>query len=183
MPTRSSDRRGTRSAFSASARATARGLVIGVVIAAAGAAALLAVGRAGWLAGPAPSGLGLADGRLAAPSLTPNSVSSQARQWPGHPRRDEAHIDPLPAPDPAAWRQLRALLDAAPGTRILQREPSYLRVEFHTRWLGFVDDAEFWWDEAAGVVHVRSASRLGRHDLGANRQRIELLRAALAAPR
>jgi len=182
MAHRPATRRGTRRPVSASARATARGLAIGVVIAAAGAAALLAAGRAGWLAGTAPTGLGLQDGRFVAPSVTPNSVSSQARQWPGHPRRDEAHIDPLPAADLAAWRRLRALLDAAPGTRILQRDPHYLRVEFHTRWLGFVDDAEFWWDETAGVVHVRSASRLGHDDLGANRQRIEALRAALAVP-
>jgi uncharacterized protein (DUF1499 family) len=31
------------------------------------------------------------------------------------------------------------------------------------------------------VVHVRSASRLGRKDFGVNRARVEALRAALAA--
>ncbi|WP_234414081.1 DUF1499 domain-containing protein [Ideonella sp. A 288] len=43
--------------------------------------------------------------------------------------------------------------------------------------LRFVDDAEFWVDPAAGVVQVRSASRLGRKDLGVNRDRIETIRA------
>jgi uncharacterized protein (DUF1499 family) len=40
----------------------------------------------------------------------------------------------------------------------------------------FVDDVEFLADDAAKVIHVRSASRLGRSDLGVNRKRIELIR-------
>ena len=49
------------------------------------------------------------------------------------------------------------------------------------RWLGFVDDAEFWADPANRVIQVRSASRLGSSDLGVNRARIERIRAALAS--
>jgi uncharacterized protein (DUF1499 family) len=45
----------------------------------------------------------------------------------------------------------------------------------------FVDDAEFWFDPVAGVIQVRSASRVGRGDLGVNRARIESIRARLAA--
>ena len=45
----------------------------------------------------------------------------------------------------------------------------------------FVDDVEFWVDPAAGVVQVRSASRVGRKDFGVNRARIENVRARLAA--
>ena len=36
-------------------------------------------------------------------------------------------------------------------------------------------------DRTAGVIHVRSASRLGRKDFGVNRERIEALRRQLAA--
>jgi uncharacterized protein (DUF1499 family) len=64
---------------------------------------------------------------------------------------------------------------------VVSANRDYLRVQFTTRWLGFVDDAEFWADPGAGVVQVRSASRLGRRDFGANRARIEALRARLAA--
>jgi uncharacterized protein (DUF1499 family) len=46
----------------------------------------------------------------------------------------------------------------------------------------FVDDVEFWVDPAAGVVQVRSASRVGRKDLGVNRARIEAIRERLARP-
>lgn len=47
--------------------------------------------------------------------------------------------------------------------------------------MGFVDDVEFLLDAGARVIHVRSASRLGRRDFGVNRARIEALRAAVAA--
>ncbi|HRD85765.1 MAG TPA: DUF1499 domain-containing protein, partial [Rubrivivax sp.] len=50
---------------------------------------LLVVGaRFGLLEGRRPAYLGIKDGRLARPSATPNSVSSQADLWPGHPQRD-----------------------------------------------------------------------------------------------
>jgi creatinine amidohydrolase len=60
---------------------------------------------------------------------------------------------------------------------VITEEPGYLYAEFETRWLRFVDDVEFLLDAPAGVIHVRSASRLGRKDLGVNRKRIEELRA------
>jgi uncharacterized protein (DUF1499 family) len=46
--------------------------------------------------------------------------------------------------------------------------------------MGYVDDVEFSLDPAASVIHVRSASRLGESDLGANRKRIEAIRVAFA---
>ena len=39
----------------------------------------------------------------------------------------------------------------------------------------FVDDVEFFYDDKAGLIHVRSASRLGRRDFGVNRARVEAL--------
>ncbi len=67
------------------------------------------------------------------------------------------------------------------GARIVERRPDYLYVQFTSRLMRFVDDAEFWFDPAAGVVQVRSASRVGRGDLGVNRARIEAIRERLAA--
>jgi uncharacterized protein (DUF1499 family) len=40
-----------------------------------------------------------------------------------------------------------------------------------------VDDVEFYVKD--GVIQVRSASRLGKSDLGVNRQRVEAIRSAL----
>lgn len=53
---------------------------------------------------------------------------------------------------------------------------------FTTPLMKFVDDAEFWFDPAAQVIQVRSASRVGECDMGVNRKRIEGLRTALGAP-
>jgi uncharacterized protein (DUF1499 family) len=145
----------------------------------------LGAGQAGMLRGTPPVDLGVNEGRLKAPSTTPNSVSSQAALWPGHPQASYADIAPLAkalgdAGDGAATlAQLISLVEATPGGRVVTSRPGYLRAEFTTRWLRFTDDAEFWFDPAAGVVHVRSASRLGREDLGVNRQRVEQLRARL----
>jgi uncharacterized protein (DUF1499 family) len=48
--------------------------------------------------------------------------------------------------------------------------------------LGYVDDVELFYDDKAGLVHVRSASRLGRRDFGVNRSRVETLRRILISP-
>jgi uncharacterized protein (DUF1499 family) len=42
--------------------------------------------------------------------------------------------------------------------------------------MSFVDDVEFYLDDAAKQIHFRSSSRLGRSDLGVNRQRMEEIR-------
>ena len=143
----------------------------------------LGAGQAGLLQGSAPATLGVQGGRLAPPSESPNSVSSQAGLWPGHPQAAAAQIAPLPARGDAAttMARLRDAVAALPGAEIVEARADYVYARFTTRWLRFVDDAEFWFDPAAGVVQLRSASRVGRSDLGVNRARIEALRAAWAA--
>ena len=67
------------------------GLVVsGLVVVALGA------GQTGLLAGNPPTDLGVTVGRLKAPSMTDNSVSSQAGLWNGHPMQRSAMIAPLP---------------------------------------------------------------------------------------
>jgi len=41
--------------------------------------------------------------------------------------------------------------------------------------MGFVDDVEFFFPDTA-VIHMRSASRVGYSDFGANRKRLEKIR-------
>jgi uncharacterized protein (DUF1499 family) len=55
---------------------------------------------------------------------------------------------------------------------------TYLRVECMCAILRFVDDVEFYFDGNARVIHVRSASRLGKYDFSVNRKRVETIRAA-----
>lgn len=148
---------------------------------------LLLAGQLGWLAGRTPDGLGVNAGRLKAPSTTLNSVSSQARLHTGHAMADAAWVAPLAYPAAAAadaaaaMTRLRQVVLTLPGARLIDQRADCLYIQFTSRWLGFVDDAEFWADPAEGVIQVRSASRIGRKDFGVNRARVALIRSRLAA--
>ena len=121
--------------------------------------------------GSRPENLGARDGMLASCPASPNCVSSQAP--------DEKHrIAPLPYAGPAgaAMARLLAIVSSLPRTAVVTRTGSYLHVECTSFLFRFVDDVEFLADDAAKVIHVRSASRLGKSDLGVNGQRIEKIR-------
>lgn len=143
-------------------------LGIGVVVA----------GQFGLFVGTTPNNLGIKNGRLSPPSLTPNSVSSQADLYPAHPQKEYASIAPLEftGDGKAAMDKLAALLEQSERTIVVRREPDYIYAQNTTRVLKFTDDVEFWLDEPNHVIHVRSASRLGRNDLGVNRARVESIR-------
>lgn len=155
-----------------------RGLAIAAAVPIALGLALLTAGQFGLFAGTPPTDLGLREGRLKAPSPTPNSVSSQTALHTASKPPASARINPLPLRGnaEASLARLRAVLEATPGVRIVLADPGYLRAEARTRWLGFVDDLEFWADPVDGVIHLRSASRLGGRDFEANRKRIEEIR-------
>ena len=115
-----------------------------------------------------PDNLGLHDGRLAPCPSSPNCVSSQAS--------GEHFIEPLPLKGTAAETQkhLKHLLVSVPRMSLVTEKPGYIHAEYTTRLMRFIDDLEFVIGESA--VELRSASRLGHSDLGANRARIEELR-------
>lgn len=155
-------------------------ILIGLVVLAA--AGVLA-GQLGWLAGQPPTDLGVKDGKLKAPSTSPNSVSSQANLWPDNPRAQQAQIEPLAVQGGDAAATMAALLDVvrtAPGVQVMAARPDYIYAQFKTPLMKYTDDVEFWLAPEENVIHVRSASRLGESDLGANRQRVEAIRAHLA---
>jgi uncharacterized protein (DUF1499 family) len=151
-------------------------LIIAVVL----VVGALVAGQLGLLQGTAPGDLGVREGRLKPPSRTPNSVSTQADLFPDHPMRANAQIAPLPARGDAAatMAKLRGIVEAMPGAKIVKSEPGYLYVQFTTRLMRYVDDAEFWFDANTQTVQLRSASRVGRKDFDVNRRRIEEIRAA-----
>jgi uncharacterized protein (DUF1499 family) len=150
-----------------------------LVVVLALAAALVLVGQLGFLSGQPPADLGVHNGRLKPPSGTPNSVSSQSDLYPDHPQRAYAAIAPLAFAGDAdlAMQKLAALLKVSNRTVLITQQPDYLYAQCSTPLLHFTDDVEFWLDRKAGVIQLRSASRLGQGDLGANRDRIEKLRA------
>ncbi|NJL03161.1 MAG: DUF1499 domain-containing protein [Spirulinaceae cyanobacterium SM2_1_0] len=119
--------------------------------------------------GKRPTNLGVKNGKLKACPGTPNCVNSQSQD-------SQAKIAPLPA---APLADLRKVVEAMERTKIIKMTDNYLYAEFKSKLMGFIDDVEFYLDPAAKVIHVRSASRLGQSDLGANRQRVEMIREQL----
>ena len=145
-------------------------------------AAAIAAGQSGMLQGKPPDDLGVHAGKLKAPSMTENSVSSQAGLYPDHPQRLYASTRPLAlrGDGTATMATLMGVVQAMPGAKLVKSEPDYLYFQFTTAWMRFVDDVEFWYDPEAKAIQVRSASRLGQRDMGVNRQRVETVRKALA---
>jgi len=152
--------------------------VAGVAVVAAAAALAMGVNM-GLFSGSRPENLGASDGRFAPCKRTPNCVSSQADA-----DKDTGHyIAPIRITGSArgAWAALKSLLQAMPRVSLVRDKENYLYAEFASRTMGFVDDVEFLLDEKAGVIHVRSASRLGRSDFGVNRDRVETIRRQIAS--
>ena len=146
-------------------------------------AIVVLAGQAGLFQSSAPADLGVRDGRLAAPKPTPNNVHSQADAFGAGFAQTRIDALPLRGDGAGSIARVKAVLETRPRTRIVESRGDYLRVEFTTKWMKFVDDAEFWFDPAAQVVQVRSASRVGHGDHGVNRQRIESVRERyLSAP-
>lgn len=121
--------------------------------------------------GTRPPNLGPHEGKLAVCPASPNCVSSQALDA-------EHRIDPLPflGSSLQAMAKLQNILHQLPRTAILTATDSYLHAECTSLLFRFVDDLEFLVDDKARVIHVRSASRLGKSDLGVNRKRAESIR-------
>lgn len=111
--------------------------------------------------------IGLVEGVLAPCPSSPNCVSSEPSTPASHA------VSALPA---SVWDRLPDTVLQSGGRLTIVRD-DYLAAEFSSKLMGYVDDVEF--RKAPDAVHVRSASRVGHSDFGANRKRVEQLRAAL----
>jgi uncharacterized protein (DUF1499 family) len=120
--------------------------------------------------------LGLNDGQLMPCPESPNCVSSQQLA------ADEEHaIQPMEFVGTRQQAQAKLLhvLKAAERANIVVVEDDYIRVEFTSQIMRFVDDVEFYFPSTTSAnitIHVRSASRIGKSDFGVNRERIEQIR-------
>lgn len=125
-------------------------------------------------AGKRPTNTGVQSGQLAPCPSTPNCVNSKSQDA-------EHRIEPLTynSTPTQAMADLKTVIQNQERTKIITETENYLYAEFTSKLMGFVDDVEFLLDDSAKVIHVRSASRLGKSDLGVNRQRIETIRAKL----
>jgi uncharacterized protein (DUF1499 family) len=116
-------------------------------------------------------------GRLSPCPSTPNCCCSQDPD-PGH------FIEPFHfSGDVASARAaLVRAIESLPRTRLVVDEPLRLRAECRSLVFRWVDDLELL-IVPEGVIHVRSASRVGHSDFGVNRRRVERLRVAFERSR
>ncbi len=123
--------------------------------------------------GNTPTNIGIRDGKLAPCPSSPNCVSSQSVAGD-----KEHYIQPVhySGSRDAAKAALISVIESMKRTKIITVTDDYVHAEFTSRIFRFVDDVEFYFDDATKTIHVRSASRLGRSDLGVNRKRVEAIR-------
>lgn len=119
-------------------------------------------------AGEPPQNIGIRDGRLIACPESPNCVSS----YESSEQHSIAALD-------ANLNQIQQILLTMDAANIVEQSSNYLYAQFTSSLMGYVDDVEFLYDAASNTTHVRSASRLGYSDMGANRKRVEAIRAQL----
>lgn len=118
--------------------------------------------------------LGLKDGHLQACSSTDNCVISEDSDG------SSATIEPLTfsEPKPVFMDRLKEAIETM-GGEIVTSDSSYIASTFSSGIFRFVDDVEFRVTDDQ-QLHFRSSSRVGRKDFGANKKRIEQLKALLA---
>ncbi|MDX8407852.1 MAG: DUF1499 domain-containing protein [Mariprofundaceae bacterium] len=133
---------------------------------------ILAGGVLGLMSQQAPE-LGLVDGRLSPCPDSPNCVSSEASA------DDAMHfVEPISFQSTRSnvvWHTLSRVIEQQ-GGEIVESSDDYLHAIFTSRIFRYIDDVEARLDTGAGLIHLRSASRVGHSDLGANRQRIKAIR-------
>jgi len=114
------------------------------------------------------------DGHLRPCPDTPNCLNSEAESG-------RATIEPLAykSSSDRAWQNLKRVIGET-GGKIVAEESGYLRAVYTSQLLRFKDDVEFRLEPAVSVIQLRSASRIGYWDLGANRRRVERIRKLFA---
>ncbi|AIW15001.1 DUF1499 domain-containing protein [Vibrio tubiashii] len=100
----------------------------------------------------------------------PNCVSTQDT-------RPEHKLAPFELNDGVTLDQIEAVVLKEPRTKTAEKSADYLRVEFTSKIMRFVDDLELRIE--GNSLIVRSESRTGHSDFGVNRKRADTLRAAL----
>jgi uncharacterized protein (DUF1499 family) len=112
-----------------------------------------------------PAGLGVHEGGLAECPDTPNCVCSDCE------RADKMLPLEYSADAATAKAALKSALRAK-GIPIVEEQENYLHAVATTPLMRFKDDLEFLIVPEEKKIHFRSASRLGKSDLGKNRARL-----------
>jgi uncharacterized protein (DUF1499 family) len=105
---------------------------------------------------------------------SPNCVSSQSEN-------KKHFIEPFEYTGnrEEARQKLINILEKTKRVLLVKAETDYIHAEYRSFIFRFVDDVELYFPSEDTIIHVKSASRIGYYDFGANRRRVERLRSAL----
>ncbi len=114
--------------------------------------------------------LGLLNGQLRVCPATLNCVCSE---------QGSSVIEPLSYITQAdvAWDRVKQII-VTTGGKIITEQAGYLHAQYETPLMRYIDDVELRLDVSQQRIHIRSASRVGYSDLGANQKRVSLIRMA-----
>jgi uncharacterized protein (DUF1499 family) len=114
--------------------------------------------------------LGLLNGQLRPCPASPNCVCSEQQV-------EGAFVEPLgyTAAAEEAWRSMKQAIVETGGV-VVTEQNGYMHAVYETPLMRYVDDVELRIDATNQMIHIRSASRVGRSDLGANRKRVARIR-------
>lgn len=135
---------------------------------------LLALPFLSYCSSPRPSDLGIktAEGKdfLKKCPESPNCINSH------FPEDKDHYLEPLKyeTTKEQAKNLVIQILNKTPNAVVVANDNDYIHAEFTSSIFRFVDDVEFNFKDQ-GLIHFRSASRLGHSDLGANRKRMSQL--------
>lgn len=124
-----------------------------------------------------PPELGVSGETLKDCPITPNCFSSMDND-----SQDNAPII-FEGSRAKAREKLVGIINSLARTTIIEERSNYIRVEFRSQLIGFVDDVEFLLSQEQGdrtQIDFRSASRLGLSDLGVNKARMKKIKALFA---
>lgn len=117
---------------------------------------------------------GLKSGQLQACTSTENCVISEVIN--GKPNTIEPYA--FEEEQGAFMAKLKTTVESL-GGNVIKLNENYISATFTSGIFGFVDDLELRLTEDK-LLHFRSASRVGRSDLGANKKRVEALKSMLS---
>ena len=93
--------------------------------------------------------------------------------------KDSTHYIKPAKYESSPLEKIKSLLEKDKSYKLVSEKNNYLKYEFTSSLFKFVDDIEFLYLSTEKLLHMRSASRVGYSDLGANRKRINEIVAKL----
>ncbi|MEA1948105.1 MAG: DUF1499 domain-containing protein [Thermodesulfobacteriota bacterium] len=124
--------------------------------------------------GKRPDEMGIDPSGLRGCPKSPNCVSSEAKD-----AKHSIEWFRLKGNPTVSWPIIQYEIASMPRWTIVTATDTYIHVECKSRIFRFIDDLELYLNSSNGIISIRSASRVGYWDFGANRRRVEFFRSEL----